>query len=817
MRRLAWAGGLVLGVGLMLVGQPARAVITALFPLRGVLKTEQHIFVAKVAALDPAKPTMILQVDEDLKGKAPFRRMPVSLKGDAEAEKEKQRPELLKRLAPDLALIVFTSKRGPRYTGFAYSNGTWFQMIGHEDEKDPTVVRWMFSHCEPYLRRTFKGTTADLRQVILDGLSGKKDPPEPDPKEPPGLGPEVKPKPDAAPKGGTGLRTAGGPLFAVIPTFVLVGPVALLAALFPAVFGGLAGLLRRWAAFITIASLNSTLAMAHVWCRNWIKDYWWGTPLALWVALSVLTLAGALWSGWRHRTGAQADQANDGVPPRGEQVVLWILSVGCFGLALYCLLWGGGSEALLASPWRELLIVSAGVWVATLYAVYLRLIVRRGAPSVAALSIEAVMLWTMVFASSTLLAASWQGHRTAGGLGGVELGDSSAQAVDRTRTITRTAIPWVFQAPDLGRIVSTPLVSGDRIYVTAAHQAGFEAFGAVYCLDRATGTKVVWKFDNGGDLKQVFSSPCLADGRLYFGEGFHTDKDCRFFCLDAATGAKLWDVPTSSHTESSPAVADGKVFFGAGDDGLYCLDAKTKKELWHFTGLHIDTPPVVVGKRLYAGSGYGLYRAFCLDAETGKPIWEVELNLPSFGAPRVAGEHVYYGTGNGDFLKSEDHPAGALLCLEAATGRLVWRYDVPDAIHGQPAVDDRHVYFGARDRSFYCLGRKDGRLSWKRPLGSAIVASPELVRCACCGGSTSLYAVTSAGLVCCLDPDNGQDYWQLDVSTQSRSTPLLVSSPKLVAGPNGAPRRWLYFGAGLGNQDTWRAAVYCIEDELKPR
>src|SRR5205814_1193228 len=79
---------------------------------------------------------------------------------------------------------------------------------------------------------------------------------------------------------------------------------------------------------------------------------------------------------------------------------------------------------------------------------------------------------------------------------------------------------------------------------------------------------------------------------------------CQFYCLDAADGHKLWQFETAGHIESSPCVADGKVFFGAGDDGLYCLDAGTGSRRWHFQGpFHIDTSPAVAGGRVYAGSG----------------------------------------------------------------------------------------------------------------------------------------------------------------------------------------------------------------------
>ena len=114
--------------------------------------------------------------------------------------------------------------------------------------------------------------------------------------------------------------------------------------------------------------------------------------------------------------------------------------------------------------------------------------------------------------------------------------------------------------------MSSPVVAGDRVYTAALHQ-GFQPYGTVYCLDRESG-RVRWGFNDGGKMKDVFSSPCVAAGRVYVGEGFHQDLGCRMYCLDADTGEKVWDFPTNSHTESTPCVAGGKVYFGAGDDGL---------------------------------------------------------------------------------------------------------------------------------------------------------------------------------------------------------------------------------------------------------
>ena len=66
---------IALGLALLLtLAASAQAVITADFPLKAVLKSEQHILVAKVEKLDgnPELPRMVLRIEENLKGKAPF-------------------------------------------------------------------------------------------------------------------------------------------------------------------------------------------------------------------------------------------------------------------------------------------------------------------------------------------------------------------------------------------------------------------------------------------------------------------------------------------------------------------------------------------------------------------------------------------------------------------------------------------------------------------------------------------------------------------------------------------------------------------------
>jgi outer membrane protein assembly factor BamB len=347
-------------------------------------------------------------------------------------------------------------------------------------------------------------------------------------------------------------------------------------------------------------------------------------------------------------------------------------------------------------------------------------------------------------------------------------------------------VAWIFEAKDRGSFASAPLFADDRVYIAAAHLSGLSAFGRLYCLDWTTG-KELRSFDDNESLKPVFSSPCLANERVYFGEGFHQDADCSLYCLNVRTWKKSWQFVTKSHTESSPVVRDGQVYFGAGEDGVYALDAATGKSRWHFDGLHVDSSPAVAEGRLYAGSGYGSrFEAFCLATANGKPIWRLPCELPVWGSPRFSGQLVFFGLGNGDLVQAADKPAGALLCLNAQTGRFMWRRSVADAVLGRAAADAARVYFGARDHHCYCLARNDGQLVWKRDMGSAVVAAPVLQ-------DSRLYVAASGGEIWCLDAVDGTVRWTFDLGQHSHAKPQVLAAPAVVDGG----RRRILVSVGL--------------------
>jgi len=179
--------GLSLCALIVLLAVPAEAVIERLTPLKTFIDEADRLLVAKVERVDLAKSRAVLSTSGMIKGKMHTLRFPINIAGDTPGEDAK----LLERLAPGLRVVLFITDKEDekKQQVLAYINGTWFQMFGHGLEKD---APFGFTHFEPYLRRTFNGSTAELEAVLADVVAGKRKPPAANSKEKPGLGPKAE-------------------------------------------------------------------------------------------------------------------------------------------------------------------------------------------------------------------------------------------------------------------------------------------------------------------------------------------------------------------------------------------------------------------------------------------------------------------------------------------------------------------------------------------------------------------------------------------------------------------------------------------------
>jgi hypothetical protein len=194
----------VLAVALLLLAcAETPAVIKATSPLSLFVRDATMIVRVRVGKFMPDDKRMELIVEDDIKGKLPQRTMPVvwKLEPDSKWEGIRALPRVLKSFGPDQQAILFINDTGGFWhnkgatrknpIAFGFTDGSWFCM---ESRKlDDGKLLWILSQGEPYLRTTFKGTTAELNKVLLDHVAGKGKLPDPVKAEP-GFGPEYQAK-----------------------------------------------------------------------------------------------------------------------------------------------------------------------------------------------------------------------------------------------------------------------------------------------------------------------------------------------------------------------------------------------------------------------------------------------------------------------------------------------------------------------------------------------------------------------------------------------------------------------------------------------
>jgi outer membrane protein assembly factor BamB len=818
--RIAIIAGAIL---LAAVSQHAHAVITAPSPLKKFEGDALYIVVGKVEKHFPEMPAMSVVITEDIKGKAPFRKMPINCKVDnPKIFKDNQIEPLLKRFGPDQEIIFFidpTTKKS--YNVFAFTNGTWFHVQGTQ-VGDKSDVRFSLKSAEPYLRKTFKGTTEELRKILKDHVDKKVPLPEMDEKVVPGFGPEYTPK-KGADRRQSPRHGGRGPLFGVIPTLGVGAPLAILALLFPTVFGGVFILFRQWMALITVISLNSTLIFLNIWLSPMFRSSWWSTDAALWIVMTACTFACLLWA-WRRQLNALASGEPE-APPKTELIILVVMALSCIG-ATVVTWWMAKVVSWSDAGWTLTVVLALSILAGTLYRTY-QAFKDESLFAAPPMTTEGVVLGTMLFAQVAFIPAIWGSNvNTAGSAQGSEQsGNVSAEVAPVIEKGTFTVDPRF-----KGMYASTPVIDGDAIYA-AYYRTNRQS--TLVRLDRDT-LKPKWEFfGKDDDLRQMISTPCIAHGKLYFGEGFHYDLNCHVFCVNAEKGEEVWRFQTAGQTESSPAVANGKVYIGAGNDGVYCLDANDGKEIWHLKRdpkariLRFGGGMVVAGNRLYCATGVdreqtvdkGETAVFCLDATNGNEIWRTPAPYAAWSTPILKDGKIFITSGNGDVesdAKAPEIPGGAIQCLNANDGKELWSKRFENGIIESPAVDAHRVYLGCRNGYVYCLRRSDGSQLWERFLEAPIIAPPVLDSDPIYERSLSVFVSTIGGKVRCLTPQKGDDVW-----TWAPQEPCIIStSPQLVVTrtPDGY-RRQLYIGCGVGGGvhsplDN-RPVLYWLEDKVR--
>jgi outer membrane protein assembly factor BamB len=249
----------------------------------------------------------------------------------------------------------------------------------------------------------------------------------------------------------------------------------------------------------------------------------------------------------------------------------------------------------------------------------------------------------VVLAAALAAAADWPRFRGPNGQG-VADGPSLPSAIGATANVL-----WKTPLP-MGK--SSPVVAGDRIYLTA-HESG-----KLYtlALDRKTGG-ILWKRESPGhrdEKRNKLNDPAaptpVAEGPnvyvFFAGYGLVSyDRE----------GVERWRHPLGPFTNfhgmgASPVAADGKVFMICDQDidaFLIAVDQRTGKQVWKTARpdmVHSFSTPIVhrAGKRtelIVPGS----YQMTAYDGANGELLWTVRgLTYQVKSGPVIAGDTLYF-------------------------------------------------------------------------------------------------------------------------------------------------------------------------------
>ena len=153
-----------------------------------------------------------------------------------------------------------------------------------------------------------------------------------------------------------------------------------------------------------------------------------------------------------------------------------------------------------------------------------------------------------------------------------------------------------------------------------------------------------------------------------------------------------------------------------------------------------------------------------------KVAWEAEVGA-GYSAVAVANGKVYTA---GNFNKDAD----AVCCLDATSGKPVWRHEYPEALapkyysggcSATPTVADGKVYFASKSGKVFCLNADTGKVIWNKEFGLKVptwgFSSSALIR-----GKAVIFNAGSAGVA--YDKDTGAVIWTSADDVCGYATPV---------------------------------------------
>jgi hypothetical protein len=311
-------------------------------------------------------------------------------------------------------------------------------------------------------------------------------------------------------------------------------------------------------------------------------------------------------------------------------------------------------------------------------------------------------------------------------------------------TSTETGIPttWskteniAWKAPIPGKGHSSPIIWGDRIFVTSCLEK--EGKRLLLCLDRRNG-KELWrkevlqaKLEEKHRLNSHASSTPATDGQHVW-VSFLDYPRMVVVCYDVE-GNEVWRVsPGEFHSKhgfcSSPILYKDLVIVNGDQDAeawIVALEQKTGKERWRADRSNRTRSycvPIIIdtaGRKQLVLSGSKCVASY--EPDTGKQIWIIDGPTEQFVASLVYTQGLLFLTGG--------YPEYHLLAIKpdgkgnVTDSHVVWHERNGASYVPSPIADPERFYLVNDNGIASCFDAKTGQRHWMQRLGRHHSASP---------------------------------------------------------------------------------------------